>query len=587
MTSSLHSGQVHFQVWIEDELIPGGIEVTKLTIQKEAGHIPAASLQIIDGEAAERTFAHSSGDWFVPGNRIEIKAAYGKTELAQTLFKGIVVKQNLRATGSGKTGLSVDCRHTAYRMTLGRKSAVYEQKSDEEILAALLQAYEIPKSIGPDGRKHERIVQFNATDWDFFMTRVDASGKLCFLQDDQLLIETPNFSLPAAKELGFGDNLLEFEAHLDSRTQPGEVIANRWNPANQEAVQDSASRAQTDGPGNISSKELSETTGFETENLHFSGSLYGYDNFTALAQAKMLRYNLAKIQGRGKIRGDAALIPGDFVTLSGMGKRIDGKAFVCGVRHEIGRGGWYTYVHFGMSAKFHTENYAVHSPPAAGVMPAVTGLQIGVVESLKHSNNDEKQGLERIAVSLPVMGKNIEVWARPATLYAGDGRGVVFRPKEKDEVIVGFLDGDPSQAVILGALYHNKSVKAPLQNETSAHDKLNGIFTKEGMAITFDEENKTLNLETKDGPSILLDDGNQKALTLSYKGNKIVLNDQGITIESGAALEFKSVDGFKFSSEKSGMDIQIPGGTFGFTAKQAQMVGGSEMKLQATKIDLN
>ena len=81
------------------------------------------------------------------------------------------------------------------------------------------------------------------------------------------------------------------------------------------------------------------------------------------------------------------------------------------------------------------------------MLPAANGLQIGVVTALE----DDPQGDDRIKCRLPMVGAGEEgLWARLATLDAGDGRGTYFRPEIGDEVVVGFLDDDPRNPVILG-----------------------------------------------------------------------------------------------------------------------------------------
>lgn len=86
---------------------------------------------------------------------------------------------------------------------------------------------------------------------------------------------------------------------------------------------------------------------------------------------------------------------------------------------------------------------------ASGLLPAVKGLQIGVVVQLEQYPN----GDDRVRVRMPLVdNEDNGVWARVATLDAGENRGSFFRPEMGDEVVLGFLNDDPRDPVILGML---------------------------------------------------------------------------------------------------------------------------------------
>ena len=95
----------------------------------------------------------------------------------------------------------------------------------------------------------------------------------------------------------------------------------------------------------------------------------------------------------------------------------------------------------------------------------IDGLLIGIVTKL--SGDAE----ERIQVQIPVFeasrgGQPRVVWARWATEHAGKEYGITFRPEVGDEVILGFIQKNPNQAVILGSLYSSsKPSPWPVENE--------------------------------------------------------------------------------------------------------------------------
>jgi uncharacterized protein involved in type VI secretion and phage assembly len=192
----------------------------------------------------------------------------------------------------------------------------------------------------------------------------------------------------------------------------------------------------------------------------------------------------------------------------------------------------------------------------ASLLPTVSGLQVGVV-----SSNEDPDGEHRVRIRLPLLGLSDDgLWARVASLDAGDDRGFFFRPEIGDEVVVGFFGEDPRHPVILGML-HSSAKAAPLAGSDDNHEKL--YKSRSGMRLHFDDEKTVLTLDTPAGNAIVLDE-DKKSLTLADQhGNKIVLDADGIRLESSKAI-----------AAKAGTELGLESGT-GFSAK-----GGTELKLE-------
>jgi len=196
------------------------------------------------------------------------------------------------------------------------------------------------------------------------------------------------------------------------------------------------------------------------------------------------------------------------------------------------------------------EWFAARTSDAHGsgrLVPPISGLHTGVVAQLK----DDPAGEHRILVKIPMVNLSGNgVWARVCTMDAGKERGSFFRPHIGDEVLVGFMDDDPRQAIVLGML-HSKKLAAPLK--ATDENKEKGFFFKSKMKMLFNEEVKSMTLETPGGNKIILSE-KEKGITLQdQNGNKILMNKDGVTIESAAKLIFKASKG---DIESEGMNIK-------------------------------
>lgn len=173
--------------------------------------------------------------------------------------------------------------------------------------------------------------------------------------------------------------------------------------------------------------------------------------------------------------------------------------------------------------------------PAAGLLPGISGLQIGVV-----TDTDDPESQFRIKVIIPTITSGNEgIWARVATLDAGDNRGTYFRPKEQDEVILGFLNDDPQNPIVLGCLHSNDSKKSPLP-ETQGKEEY-GMVSGAGSKLIFNDTDKaiTISVAANDGEkTLILNDSG--AITLKDGlGNQLVMDTSGITIQASANVTIK------------------------------------------------
>ena len=237
---------------------------------------------------------------------------------------------------------------------------------------------------------------------------------------------------------------------------------------------------------------------------------------------------------------------------------MNGKVYVSGIRHEISNGTWKTDAQFGLSPEWFTRTYPVSQLPATGILPAIQGLQIGIVSQLK----EDPDGEDRILVKVPVISNSESgIWARIACLDAGDKRGSFFRPEIGDEVVVGFLNNDPRDPIVLGAL-NSSSKSCPVPATDENHEK--GYVSRSEMKLIFNDDKKSIKLETPAGKSILMDEDAGSIKLEDENGNKIILDADGITIESKKKIILKTDD-----------DIEVKGKDIKNTAQASFKADGS------------
>jgi Rhs element Vgr protein len=511
---------VSSKIFINGTVLGNKIAVAQITVQKSFNKISFARLIFSDGSASERNFPLSNDDKFKPGNEIKVQLGYkGKVE---TVFEGIIVRHGIKIRQHASSLLMIEAKDKAIKLAVTRKSASYINMKDSDILNRLAGDFK-PDVDGTD-YPHKQMVQFDATDWDFMVIRAEANSMLVLTDDGKITIKKPVTSGSPVLTATYGKNIWEFEAEMDARRQLKAVTSHSWDFTKQTPEESDPGAASYAENGNLSSEVLGGVLGNNLTLVH-SGHLTK-DQLQTWSDAYAMRNRLLKITGRVRIEGNAAVKPGNMITLSGVGDRFNGNVFVTGVLHHY-EGYWHTDIQFGWREDWFYKKEDVSDQPASGLAAGINGLQIGVVLDV----DDSAEGQYRVKVYVPAVTKKKDgIWARVATLDAGKNRGTYFRPQVEDEVVLGFLNNDPREAIILGYLHSKDKKTSPLSGEQY------GFVSKEGLKLVFDDNGKklTLRVPAGGGEKTIVMDGSGSLEIKDENQNKISMGPSGITIEAGS-----------------------------------------------------
>lgn len=551
------------KILVDGEELSSVYQVLSIAVEKEINRIPWAKIVLLDGDPASQDFELSNQDSFVPGKEIEIKAGYHSQD--ETIFKGIVIRHNLKIRSGGAV-LIVECRDLAVKLTVGRKSKYFYESKDSEILEQIIDAYGLDKEVDETNVLHPEMVQYNVSDWDFCVTRAQANGKVCVVDDGKVSVLNPDCTQTEKLTLVYGATILDFDAEIDARNQFDNVTSYGWDAANQDLFEIEADTPAVNLNGNLSPADLASVIGAEKLELR-EGSGITDAGLQDWANAKSLFNQLSKIRGKVKFQGVHDVKPNTTIELAGVGDRFNGKVYVSAVRHQIADGNWTCDAQFGINPKWFSETVDINPQPASGLLAAVNGLQIAKVTQLQ----DDPNGEDRVLVRMPLVNNQEQgVWARVATLDAGDNRGSFFRPEIDDEVIVGFLNGNPNDPIILGMM--NSSAKpAPITASDDNHEK--GFVTRSGIKFIFDDDKKSVTLETPNGKVIRVDEEEGIIQMEDDNSNRITLDSDGIKMESVGNIELST----------SG-DVKIEGNNIEISASmqfKAESSAGTEVSSSA------
>lgn len=516
----------------DGEEFSDGLKVKSIVVVNEANRIPRANILLLDGDVSKQDFIISNHDFFKPGRKLEIDLGFESK--VENVFKGVVVKISIKVRESNASYLEVVCKHPVVKLTTKKKNRFFYNVTDRDAIEQILSDSKISSDVkGLSDFTHMQLVQYESSCWDFILSRAEANGSMALFNNEKLSISAPSMEGTEVLKCEYGSNVISFDAVLDSESQFSQVESKGWSSAEQDLVLSQGDQDFKNEIGNISSKELAEILNEEPYLLQHTGNL-STDELRLWAKSKATKNELSKILGHVSIRGNASIYPGKIIELSGFGNRFSGKAFVTGVRHEMTQGNWSSQIQFGLPSTWFSQQGNFNALPAGGILPAVTGLQIGIVTQLE----DDPENEFRIKVRIPIISNEEEgIWSHQAKIYAGNEYGICFTPEIGDEVVVGFLNEDPRKPVVLGVL-HSSNKASPLALQDDNFEK--GIISRNGLKLIWDDDKKVITITTPGGHKIKLDDDAKNICIEDSHQNKIETSNQGIILQSSKDLKISA-----------------------------------------------
>lgn len=591
-----NSEPVSIEIKVDGSVIDGSIEVISITVEQEINRITNAVIKIVDGGSfglVNEPFTNSNGDNFIPGKEIEINLGYADDR--SLAFKGVVVSQRL-IVKKNSSYIQVLCKDKSFLLTKTRANAILDQQADSDLFSAMASTTGVSITSDSLTTYPYPVVQHNCTDWDFLVIRSEVSN--CYVCTSENSISIKKFDFGTASDITISADLVVIEVDLDLNGENlfSEFEFTGWDQSTQAVILETGSLSDSLSQGNLTATAISESLSIPKMSKYTSGKV-GSEEFKTFSDSWISKSVLSKIQGKVKVVGTTSIKAGDFVELSNFSDRFNGKGFVSKVIQELIDGQWSTTIYLGSNSRWHSSLPDIDDNKAIGLTPSATGYQIGVVTKIDSDPDNEF----RVELQLPAFNNSNsenKIWARLAFPYASADAGFFFFPEIGDEVLVNFLGNDPRFPVITGSLYSskNKPKETPSEN-----NEIKSIYSKSGISITFEDEQKILTVKTPDGHEVVLSDQDKNIKLTDVNGNTITMDESGIALSSPKDITIEATGDIKMSAtgtidlsatsdlKGSGMNVEMSADT-GFKASgnaSAELSASGQTTVKGAMVMIN
>lgn len=217
------------------------------------------------------------------------------------------------------------------------------------------------------------------------------------------------------------------------------------------------------------------------------------------------------------------------------GMKIDttsGDFLITQVTHTINQEGTYSNSFTGIRA-------ALEQIPVSQVkIPTADSQRAIVIDNA----DPRKMGRVRVQFQWQKKFNKTTNWIRVQSLDAGGdtgaGRGFIFIPEIGDEVMVNFINSDPSKPYVSGSMFPKSTARGGLED-----NHLKSIITRSGHTVLFNDADETL--------SITIKDKNGNVIHLDTKGKNIEITAPETITLTATDIKMKASNNIEMQAEAS------------------------------------
>lgn len=575
---------VSFKVTIDGTQLREDFHVVTIEIEKNINKLPYALLEILDGDPSQQKQEVMDEFSWKPGMEVKIELGYNQD--IETVFNGIISKVGFKAQYQDHGVTQIECTDKCVALTLTKDNEYFENKTDSSITQDIVNSYSgITCEVESTNTTHNKIVQYNASDWDFILSRAKVCERIVVAEDSKLKFIKPATTNCGVK-LTYGTDIIDCDLDVDARNQRKRITVKGWDASTHDFKSGASSEPDIDiqGSSDIRGNKLAEALNFEEETLYASSQMEAPE-LKDIANSKLLHSRLSRIRGKLVMQGVTDVKVNTKLTLEGVHDFYNGEVYITGVKHIVEQGNFKTEAIVGLDVdSFESETTTGTTPDNMGLMPGPRGLFIGTVTNLEDPDGDF-----RVKVKIPAFNESDDgLWAKLAGVYAGQEGGFIWYPEIGDQVICGFIMNDPRFPVILGSLY-SKTFSVFDEHQPEEQNNQKAIVTRSHLKVLFEEDKKDITIITPNKNFIKIMDSEDKIHLEDKHGNKIVMDSSGILIDSPKKITVKAGQEIDMDAMR---DFTAKGASITLKGKQGSALleaatsltakGGASSKLEAT-----
>ncbi|MGB6690033.1 MAG: type VI secretion system tip protein TssI/VgrG [Terracidiphilus sp.] len=441
-----------------------------------------------------------------------------------------------------------------WMLTLNKNTRVFQNKTVVDVIQAVLSPYSISPSVQTSNTyaQLEYCTQYRETDFDFISRLMEQHGIFYYFvhsTDDHTLTlqdtssklsdcpvqNTFKFRPEPGKTEGFYDFVVN-ELSSRSTLVTGKHTAWDYSFVRYQAVPGTA--MNTAGPLGANSNEAydyADATGYIKKDASDTNLKSIEDFFTTVRRDASDAETLIV---EGESNAICMQTGYTFSLTEHKQAALNTKYILVHIEHSVQQLPSYRTKKAATPQPFENKFRAIPSsivyrPPITTVKPVVYGMHTGlVVAASGEESHMDKYGRVNVQFwwdRLRQSDTPDNTWLRVAQSWAGKGWGTYFWPRMDDEVLIGFMEGDPDQPIVVGSVYNG--VNMPKYDPAGQYT-LSGVLTRSSKGGGAANANELRFEDLSGKEQIFMNAEKDYDLHVEHDWHTTVGNEQHITITS-------------------------------------------------------
>jgi hypothetical protein len=317
-----------------DEMAIGWVEVD-LTTDAKADVARFTILNAYDWSTTTLNWVNSK---IAPGKVLIVK--FGYVDKKSQVFEGLITGYSVDYSSSGSPTVTVTAMDRSMLMMRTARSKVWKEVKDSDVVSTIASEYGLSADVEALAIKKNTIEQIGVSDFHFVQSLAQDNDYLFHVTASKLHFRKRVTSGTPLVELKYGLNLMDFTFTVDVTGQTSEVKVRGFDTATKKPVEGTAKTITSisgakSGPslaGALSAKKI-ETIYTQVSSV---------EEAKHLASSMLNKLSRDLIKGQGTCVGFPEMLPGELISLTGLGTGMDRNLLMTRVVHRLDSTGGYT-----------------------------------------------------------------------------------------------------------------------------------------------------------------------------------------------------------------------------------------------------
>jgi phage protein D len=281
---------------------------------------------------------------FTMGKSITIGIGY--KQKFEELFNGDIIRIDYKFQAQNVASLELVCFDKLFKMSRIKHQRAFLKMKDSAIAQQMASEAGLQTDVESTSETYDYIFQNNQSNLDFLRMRAKRIGYEVAACEGKLVFKKARFSKQdKSVELKWGENLIEFNAKIDSTEVLEEIIVTSWDPLTKKEVEGKAKagdEAKVASPSTMGTSEVKSKIKDSAKNYKIDIPNLKASEAKNLAKAELTRRSMEYLSADGTTIGNPKIKAAKIITIKEVGKKLSGDYYITSCEHIYTKKGYKT-----------------------------------------------------------------------------------------------------------------------------------------------------------------------------------------------------------------------------------------------------